>query len=148
MYVSIVIMTLSSAMFVYWFRYSCALILESDWNEEQARGVATKHELKFQTVENQLAGAISRREMNTVRDLLDRDMRRLAELMAHSPAIMEAGQSLESRMLMVDYQLMKVWYALTRCFAPPAAEVTLRKMTRIVAYMAGEFGDQLSTARV
>jgi hypothetical protein len=51
MFTSVVIIILSLAMFVYWFRYSCVLILESNWSEDLAREVALQNGLSFGTVE-------------------------------------------------------------------------------------------------
>ena len=57
MVTSFVIIILSLAMFVYWFRYSCILILESNWGEEQAQVVATQIGLSFGSIEGSLARA-------------------------------------------------------------------------------------------
>ncbi|MBM3784254.1 MAG: hypothetical protein FJW30_07820 [Acidobacteria bacterium] len=147
MITSIVIMTLSLAMFVYWFRYSCVLILESDWNEEMARELAVQNHLSFGESDQALERAESTLALDNVRDLLNRDLRSIRDLMTGSQSLTEAGASLESRMLMVDFQLMKMWYALTRNTSRPKAQHALRCMSRIVAYMAGELGDHMAAAR-
>ena len=147
MITTIVIMTLSLAMFVYWFRYSCILILESDWNEEKAREIACQNELAFDSSDALLARSASTVEMDKLRDSLDRDLRAIRNLMSECPGLRETGASLESRMLMVDFQLMKAWYAVTRSMSQPKAQQALRSMSKIVGYMAGEVGDQMVTAR-
>ncbi|HEU0120869.1 MAG TPA: hypothetical protein VFQ91_10115 [Bryobacteraceae bacterium] len=147
MVTSIVIIILSLAMFVYWFRYSCILILESSWNEEQAQVVAATNELTFGSITESLAAAESVEELDKLKDRLDRDLRLVASLLAKCPEVQEAGHSLECRMLMLDYKLMKAWYALTRSIAGPKAQQALREMAGIVGYMAGECSDHLATAR-
>ena len=147
MVTSVVIIILSLAMFVYWFRYSCILILESSWNEEQAQVVAVQNKLSFGSVNESLARAGTAEEMDRVKDLLDRDLGRVVSLLSKSPEVQEAGQSLECRMLVLDYQLMKAWYALTRAIAGPRAQQALREMASVVGYLAGEYGDHLATAR-
>lgn len=147
MITTIVIMTLSLAMFVYWFRYSCILILESDWNEEKAREIACQNELAFDSSDALLARSASAVEMDKLRDSLDRDLRAIRNLMSECPGLRETGASLESRMLMVDFQLMKAWYAVTRSMSQPKAQQALRSMSKIVGYIAGELGDQMVTAR-
>jgi hypothetical protein len=147
MVTSVVIIILSVAMFVYWFRYSCVLILESNWNEEQAQVVAMQNKLSFGSVNESLARAGSAEEMDRVKDLLDRDLNQVISILSSRPEFQEMGHSLESRMLMLDYQLMKAWYALTRSIAGPRAQNALREMALVVGYMAGECGDHLATAR-
>lgn len=147
MITTIVIMTLSLAMFVYWFRYSCILILESDWNEEKAREIAAQNELAFDSSDALLTRSVSGFEMDSLRDSLDSDLRVIRRLMAEGPGLRETGASLESRMLMVDFQLMKAWYAVTRPMSQTKAHHALRSMSKIVGYLAGELGDQMVTAR-
>jgi len=148
MVTSVVIIILSLAMFVYWFRYSCILILEASWNEEHSQTVACQNELFFGTVEESLARAESAQAMDRVRDLLDRDLAQVMSLLSACPVVRETGQSLECRMLMLDYQVMKVWYAATRTTAGPKAQQALREMAQVVGYMAGELGGQLATSRM
>jgi len=147
MIISVVIIILSVAMFVYWFRCSCVLILESDWCEEQAQAVAAQNGLAFGSVEESLAQADTAQAMDRIRDLLDRDLVRVQELMSACPSIQQTGGSLESRILMVDYRFMKAWYSVTRSTANPKAQNALREMALVVGYLAGECGDHLATAR-
>ncbi|MBL8237764.1 MAG: hypothetical protein JNM66_10120 [Bryobacterales bacterium] len=141
------IIILSLAMFVYWFRYSCVLILESDWSEDQARAIASQNGLSFSRIEDSLTGAESAQALDKVRDSLDRDLDRVLALLSKCPGVQEAGQSLECRMLMLDYRLMQAWYAVTRSTASPKAQHALREMALVVGYLAGECGDHLATAR-
>jgi len=147
MVTSVVIIILSLAMFVYWFRYSCVLILQSSWSEELAQVVAVQNGLSFGSVEESLARADTAQSMDRVRDLLDRDLERVLGLLSKCPSVQETGRSLECRMLMLDYRLMKAWFALTRTTAGPKAQDALREMALVVGYMAGECGDHLATAR-
>ncbi len=147
MIISIVIIILSLAMFVYWFRYSCILILEANWSEDLAQAIASRNGLSFGSVEESLARAESALAMDRVKDLLDRDLDRVQALLSRCPAVQETGQSLECRMLMMDYQLMKAWYAVTRSFAAPKAHSALREMALVVSYMAAECEEQVAPAR-
>lgn len=147
MVTSVVIIILSLAMFVYWFRYSCVLILESNWNEEQAQVLALQNELSFGSLEESLARAGTAEDMDRVKDLLDRDLDLVISLLTKCPVVQETGHSLECRMLMLDYQLNKAWYGVTRTIAGPRAHHALRNMGAIVSYMAGECGDHLASAR-
>ena len=147
MVTSVVIIILSVAMFVYWFRYSCVLILQSTWSEELAQAVAVQNGLFFGSVEESLAQADTAQSMDRVKDLLDRDLARVLGLLSNCPGVQVTGQSLECRMLMLDYRLMKAWFAVTRSTAGPKAQGALREMALVVGYLAGECGDHLATAR-
>ena len=147
MITSAVIIILSLAMFVYWFRYSCVLILESGWSEDQAQVVASQNGLNFSSIDDLLARAESEQSRDRVKGLLDRDLELVLSLMSKCPVVQETGQSLECRMLMLDYRLMQTWYAVTRSIAGQKAHQALREMARIIGYMAGECGDHLATAR-
>ena len=106
MVTSVVIIILSLAMFVYWFRYSCILILESSWNEEQAQVVAMQNRLSIGSLNESLAQAATAEELDKVKDLLDRDLKLVVALLSKHPEFQVAGHSLECRMLMLDYKLM------------------------------------------
>ena len=147
MVTSVVIIILSLAMFVYWFRYSCILILESNWSEEQAQVIAVQNGLSFGSIEESLARADTAQSMDRVKDLLDRDLDLVLTLLSNCPGVQETGHSLEWRILILDYRLMKAWFAITRSTAGPKAQAALREMALVVGYMAGECGDQLATSR-
>ena len=146
MITSIVIIILSLAMFVYWFRCSCILILESSWNEDQAKVMASQHGLSFSKIEDSLAQVDSAQAMDRVKDLLDRDLERVQSLLLNCASVQETGQSLECQILMFDYRLMQAWYAVTRSIANSKAQHALREMALVVGYMAGECGDHMATA--
>jgi|LNFM01.1.fsa_nt_gb hypothetical protein len=146
MITSIVIIILSMAMFVYWFRYSCLLILESRLSEEEAKQGGESQDPTVAWLEVQLAHASTPSELDRVRMSLDRDLRVVQNLARSCSELQVAGTSLESRLLMIDYRMMQVWFAATRPFAGPKAQNALREMSRIVGYLAAESGVRLAAA--
>lgn len=146
MITSIVIIILSLAMFVYWFRYSCLLILESRFSEEEAKQDNENQAFAAARLEAQLAGAATAAELDRVRQSLDRDLRVVQNLARSCGDLQMGGTSLESRLLMIDYRMMQVWFAATRPFAGPKAQNALREMSQIVSYLASESGVRLAEA--
>lgn len=146
MITSIVIIILSLAMFVYWFRYSCLLILESRFSEEEAKQDNENQAFAAARLEAQLAGAATAAELDRVRQSLDRDLRVVQNLARSCGDLQVGGTSLESRLLMIDYRMMQVWFAATRPFAGPKAQNALREMSQIVSYLASESGVRLAEA--
>ena len=106
-----------------------------------------QNKLSIGSLNESLAQAVTTEELDKVKDLLDRDLRLVVSLLSKHPEFQEAGHSLECRMLMLDYKLMNAWYAVSRSTAGPRAQNALREMAQVVGYMAGEYGDQMATAR-
>jgi len=146
MITSVVIIILSLAMFIYWFRYSCLLILDSRWSEEEAKAGAGSQDLGLAQLEVQLARAVTAVDLDRVRKSLDRDLQTVQKMARNCRELQVGGASLESRLLMIDYRIMQVWFAVTRPFAGPKAQNALREMGQIVAYLAAESGTRLAAA--
>lgn len=146
MITSIVIIILSLALFAYWFRYSCLLILNSNLSEEEAKSGVESQDLSMAQLEVQLAQATTAASLDRVRESLDRDLQLVQSMARSCGEVQVGGASLESRLLLIDYRMMQVWFAVTRPFAGPKAQNALREMSRIVAYLASESGHQLAAA--
>jgi hypothetical protein len=53
-----------------------------------------------------------------------------------------AERSLEERILILDYKLMRIWYQLTRTLAPAQARNALSEMAAVVAFLGQRIGEQ------
>jgi hypothetical protein len=71
---------------------------------------------------------------------LERDYRLLTYLIQHAARL--GTQSVEDRILMIDYQLMRVWYCLTRAVAPEQARRALLEMAQVVSCLSRKIGEQ------
>jgi hypothetical protein len=127
----------SVVLFVYWFRYSCLLILQN----RVSTGVqyANGPNLSFPAVQERLKS-----DENGVHllDQLHRDLsndyRILCFLLRCSA---ESGlDPIERRMLMLDYWMMQAWYGIARRAALPQARKALEEMSHIVSYFAYSVG--------
>lgn len=149
MITSIVIIILSLALFLYWFRYSCLLILESRLSEEEAQArVGNDSQENFDAHwDRQLAQASSLSDLRQVRHALDHDLRLIQNLARRQDVEQTVAPSLESRLLVIDYRLLQVSVAFTQLFGVSKALSALREMSRIVGYLAAESGVNLAAAR-
>jgi hypothetical protein len=149
MITSIVIIVLSLALFLYWFRYSCLLILESRLNEEeaQARGGNDSPQNIDAHWDRQLAQASSLSDLQQVRHALDQDLRLIQNLVHRHNGEQTTAPSLESRLLLINYRLLQLSVAFSQLFSVPKALSALREMSRIVGYLAAESGVNLAAAR-
>jgi hypothetical protein len=127
------IVVFSVILFVYWFRYSCLLILQTRSKEVQINtAVATG--LSYVDVQQRLGSAESPEALDKLHQQLRGDYRIVSFLLRHSSDI--GVDPIERRMLMLDYQLLQVWYRVTCRMAPPQARRALEEMTTILGFFA------------
>ena len=117
MIASVLIVIVSVVLLGYWFRYTCILLLRS--NVEQP---ATDPGV----------------EMEPVSSALERDFRMLTYVWQHGSDLGE--QSLEERVLMLDFKIMRLWFRITRTAAPVLARSALAEMAAVVAFLAKKLG--------
>ena len=120
MVASIVITVVSVVLLSYWFRYSCLLLLR---NQAQSASVTQKQG-----------------DLDPLRQAVERDYRLLTYLCRHAAGLAE--QSLEERILILDYKLMRIWYRLTRTLAPTQARNALSEMAAVVAFLGQRIDEQ------
>lgn len=141
MIASFLIIGFSVLLFLYWFRYTCLLILRAKTTRDYAEQVATANQLRFREVQSELSLPAAD-HFDALRESLDRDYRVLSCLLQHAAEFEVRGYRLEQGMLKADYLLMKVWYALTRRIARSQARLALEEMTFIVGHFANTFGER------
>lgn len=135
---STVVITLSSvALFGYWFRYTCLLILSTKTAQDYASDVAAANQLGFLEVRSELKSNSA--DLDRLRASLDRDYEILSGLLEKTASFDHT--SLESKMLVANYQVMRGWYSLSRRFSPVAAARALNEMTQVVAHFANLMGE-------
>jgi hypothetical protein len=131
---SLAIVAASSALFVYWFRYTCLLILRGRASGDFIARLPGGKRLRYPEVQRRLEAATGGAELHPLRGLLEKDYRLLLRLLrAHEPS-----SPVETRILRVDFLLMGVWFGLVRRLSLKRAAAALGEMVCIVAYLAGE----------
>src|SRR6185312_16421314 len=131
MLAGILIIAFSLALLVYWFRYSCILILRS--RTEDATDPAAVLDSRFNFVEigeRLKAGA----DLAALEASLERDYRLITYLIEHATSLELA--SLEDRLLRLDYRVMHLAYRVTRIAAPEQARKALSEMASVLGVLA------------
>src|SRR5580692_12831665 len=105
MIASVLIIAFSLVLFVYWFRYSCLLLLRR--NADAPAAAADR--FNYVTVQQGLKAGL---DLDPLRQSLDRDYRLLTYLLDHAAGL--ELESLEYRLLVLDYKMMQGWYRLTK----------------------------------
>lgn len=151
MFVSIVIIALSMLLFLYWFRYTCLLILSTRTAKDYTTQVATANQLEFPGILSQLKLTApqdgSTQQMGMLQQSLERDYRLLTGLLRHAAQFQVGGLTMEQRMLMVDYHVMKVLFSVSHRFVQTEhARKALAEMADIVAHFANAMGERSAAA--
>ena len=132
MVASILIIGFSLVLLVYWFRYSCLLLLRNSAVED-----LPDQRFGFACVQQQLRAGAS---IDPLYRAVERDYQLLIYLLEHAAGL--NLQSLEDRLLVVDYNVMLVWYRLMRVAAPAQARRALAEMAAVVAVLVQHMSEQ------
>jgi hypothetical protein len=135
MIASILILTFSAVLLVYWFRYSCVLLLRSA--AERVQKPLTDERFSIKLV---LEKVHTEQHLDTLERALDRDYHMLTYLLKHAADLELA--SIENRMLILDYRLMRLWYRFTRTIAPTQARRALAEMASALGAVARQTSQQ------
>ncbi len=134
MLASILITALSLVLLLYWFRYTCLLLLR---DRASVLHHAPDSRLGFHDVRERVQ---TEADLDPLHRALDRDYRLLTYLLQHAARL--GTQSLEDRFLLLDYRIMQWWYALTRSAAPAQARRALAEMADVLACLAHKMSEQ------
>jgi hypothetical protein len=138
MLISAFFVLVSLILLAYWFRYTCVLILSAKPARDYAAQVAMTNRLNFPRIQQSLEVGVHTSELEALCRQLDRDYTLLTCLMRHGAQFREIGQSLEDRMLMLDFALMK------RTFSVRRSAEAVREMASIVQHFANQMGEHAS----
>jgi hypothetical protein len=137
MVAGILIIAFSLTLLVYWFRYSCKLILRSQAESIQPQTARVDSRFAFAEVQERLKAGGS---LESLQASLDRDYQVLVYLIEHAAGLELA--TLEDRLLMLDYRIMQSAYRITRILAPEQARRALGEMANVIGILAHHLGEQ------
>ncbi len=131
MFETILILSFSLALFIYWFRYSVLLLL----SEEQAEGhTKVIDQLSVLETREALRLAQGNLPLGGLQRAIDHDYRMLRYLLDHA-----AGMDLvpfEHYLLILDYRIMQAWYRIR------PNRRALDEMAGVVTYIAYKMGER------
>jgi hypothetical protein len=146
MIVSLIMSGVSLCLFIYWLRYTCQLILSAKSARDYTRDVAEANNLRFLQVQQELAQVRERLDLDTLHKKLQNDYRLLTYLLVHGPAFHANGDRLEQIMLMLNFRLLKAYYALSCPLSVSIGKRALHEMTQVVGYFANRMGERSAYA--
>jgi len=136
MIASIIIAAFSFALLLYWFRYSCILMLRNS-SMELATTVVADSQFSCRQVKELLRGNT---ELDGLERALDRDYRLATYLIEHAVGL--DLNSVEDRLLVLDYRIMQWYFRVTRSAAPQRARRALAEMADVVGVLAGRLDER------
>jgi hypothetical protein len=135
MFASILIILISFVLLVYWFRYSCILLLRG--HSEPEVSTSTQSRFSFGTARKALG---EEPELDALHLALQRDHQLITYLLQHAPGL--ELSSFEDRLLLWDYKAMQLWYRITRIAAPEQARQALSEMGSVLAVLGSKIGER------
>jgi hypothetical protein len=126
----------SALLFLYWFRYTCLLIVSAKTAQDFASQVARANRLQFLEVQSQLQmGGLS--GLDLLQDALNRDYETVSEMLRQA----EGETSLEAKMLGVHFRMLSVSATALRRVSAGTARNALEQMSQVVAHFANSLGE-------
>jgi hypothetical protein len=136
MITSVSIIVISAVLLVYWLRYSCVLLLRNAQERNEEAKVADD---RFN-----VAAVLERLKTETdlapLERALERDYHVVTYLIEHAADLELA--SIENKLLVLDYKLMRVWSRVTRTAAPQQSRKALSEMASVLKVLVGQMGEQ------
>jgi hypothetical protein len=146
MVISLIMSGISAGLFIYWLRYTCQLILSAKSARDYTRDVAEANKLLFLQVQQELEQVRERPDLDTLHTKLENDYRLLTYLLVHGPAFHANGDRLEQIVLMLNFRLLKAFYAVTCPISVSNGKRALHEMTQVVGYFANRMGERSAYA--
>ena len=137
MIASFLIIGFSLLLLVYWFRYSCILLLRSQVERTASASAVPDTRFCFAEVQARLR---TTEVLDPLHLSLQRDYKILIYLLQHGAGL--SLESFEDRLLVLDYKVMQWWYRLTKVAAPRQARRALYEMASILNVLAQKMSEQ------
>jgi hypothetical protein len=131
MVTSVFIVAISAVLLVYWLRYSCVILLHA------ALERAAMPDERF-SVSSVLERLKTEADLAPLERALERDYRVVTYIIEHTTDLELA--SIENKLLVLDYRLMRLWSRLTRSLAPQLSRKALSEMASVLRVLAGQMG--------
>jgi hypothetical protein len=135
MLTSVFIMAISAILFFYWLRYSCVMLMRSARERAEMSKVADQRFSVFLVLERLKTEG----ELGPLERALERDYHVVMYLIEHAADLELA--SIENKLLVLDYKLMRVWSHLTRTVAPRQSRMALSEMAAVLSVLVGQMGE-------
>ena len=140
------IMVVPTVLLICSFRYACLRILRTQTPRDYASGLAAANGLRYPDIQGRLLQDASAAELTALQRSLDADYVLLTYLLKHTAGLEVSGITVEHRMLMLDFKVVRLFCALARRLAVPQARAALAEMSRILNHLANALGERIQSS--
>jgi hypothetical protein len=144
MIATVFIIGVSLALLGYWFRWTVALIMSVPLEPECAQKVAAANQLSFLSIRQKLYGPIDADSLGGLCRDLQHDYEALKYLLRHAANTQPSGFTQEQRLLIVNFQVMTLWFRAVSKFRPEAAKLALLEMSGTLEFLANATGQRFA----
>jgi hypothetical protein len=145
---SSIMIAVSVGLLIYWFRYTCSLILRAKPARDYTQAVATANELRFLEIQQDLPFVEGRSQLDHVQKALEHDYRILSFLLRHTESLHAETHFLEHSLLMLHFTLMKGYYALICAVSQSGGKRAIQEMAGVVIHLANRMGERGASVAV
>ena len=137
---SLILIGLSLALFAYWLRYSCLLILRTQTAEDHAGEVSRANGLSFDLVKGQIESN-QNANLDELYRSLERDYNIVTQLLDQVPVGSLEENVLQSKLLRANFKATQLWFRASRNLGIPTSVNALEEMAETIAHFANNFGE-------
>ena len=145
MLMTLLVVVISSALFVYWFRFTVILILRTRPAVNYAPQVAAANRLSFVEIRHKLHASTDAENLGGFCKALQQDYRKLKYLLGHAATGQAGRYTAEQRLLMANFRVMALCCPAALRFRPNAAKLALLEMSNILEYFANVMGRRIAS---
>lgn len=146
MIASIIVILVSGALLVYWFRYTCLLLLSTKPVKDHAARVAVANGLQFLEIQGARIGEAAPSELSALQKMLERDYQLITFLLKHAAGFELGGVTLEQRLLMLDFRIMQMVSMMGRLLGADRVRAAVHEMAAVVARLAEAVGERVENS--
>jgi hypothetical protein len=141
MIIGVLIACSSFALFAYWFRFTCKLILSTKTCQDYSYQIAASNDLGFAAVKTASISA-SGDDLDRLASDIGHDYQVIRRLLDKTEAIEPTADALEETILRVNFNLLNAAYLVVRPLSEPLARVVLAEMADVVSHFANTVGER------
>lgn len=143
---SVVILAMSGLGLLIWLRSACRSVLQQGFEEDFSAGVAEANQLEYLSIRKALSDAPEEiADYAGLLTTLERDYEALTYMLRNAATVHVGHYSNAERLLIMDFQLLRLWVRLKRVLGWPSWRSGLLEMAAILNYFGNVVGQRLVT---
>jgi len=140
LFINAALIATSIALFCYWFRYSCLLILAAETSHDYSEEVTEANQLSFPKVRSRLR-THDLTDLDHLHKCLQQDFAIITYLLEHTP-VTGFDPGFDEALLTIHFRVMSACFHFTRTNLRQCASDTLEEMCLVVAHLANQLGER------